>query len=235
MQGCPNLPPLTTRSRRGERRRSTGCRTPGRSRRGNKGNSQFACHPDAPLPSFGLPSFALNSCRANALRRGRQGRRSQLGDHPQYVREHSTWNGYLRHQEGDVATIADDLRANLDQLLFERLEHAASSHRKRLAIFARARYWRDLMLRVVERDCEGSTEIIGYQSALANKTIFNLKAPTEKIGIPSNHRRCQQNSEKQIEHNHKKAICQTSEIAQLFLISTDQRLGLTSSICSPVV
>jgi hypothetical protein len=40
-------------------------------------------------------------------------------DQAQNLLEHSPWDGDLGHLEGDIAAVADDLCADLDQLLFE--------------------------------------------------------------------------------------------------------------------
>ena len=44
---------------------------------------------------------------------------AQLGNHPQDVGEQVSWNGDLGHLEGDITPVADDLRADLDQLFFQ--------------------------------------------------------------------------------------------------------------------
>ena len=46
--------------------------------------------------------------------------RPQFRDHAQDVGEEISWNGHLRHLEGYVTGVADDLRANLDQLFAQR-------------------------------------------------------------------------------------------------------------------
>ena len=46
---------------------------------------------------------------------GRQVRRTQFRDYPQDVGEQVSWNGHLRHLEGKVAAMADDLRTYLDE------------------------------------------------------------------------------------------------------------------------
>jgi len=43
----------------------------------------------------------------------------QFRDEPQDVGEEISWNGDFGHLEGDVATVTDDLSADLDQLIFE--------------------------------------------------------------------------------------------------------------------
>jgi hypothetical protein len=53
--------------------------------------------------------------RPNALRCRYDGWRPQLRDQPQDVGEQVSRNCDLRHLEGDVAAVADDLRANLDE------------------------------------------------------------------------------------------------------------------------
>ena len=44
---------------------------------------------------------------------------AQFCDEPQYLLEYLPWGGDLGHLEGDIAPVADDLRANLDQLFLE--------------------------------------------------------------------------------------------------------------------
>jgi len=45
--------------------------------------------------------------------------RPQFPDQPQNLLEHLPWNGDLGHLEDEIATVADDLRADLDQLLLQ--------------------------------------------------------------------------------------------------------------------
>ena len=45
------------------------------------------------------------------------GRRPQFGDQPQDLGEQHSRHGDLGHLEGDIAAVADDPRADLDQLL----------------------------------------------------------------------------------------------------------------------
>ena len=45
--------------------------------------------------------------------------RPQFPDQPQNLLEHLPWNGDLGHLEDEIATVADDLRASLDQLLLQ--------------------------------------------------------------------------------------------------------------------
>src|SRR5208283_6046430 len=54
-----------------------------------------------------------------ALRSRRQGRRSQLRNHAQDVREQISRNGELRHLERDIAATAGGLCAGLDRLLLD--------------------------------------------------------------------------------------------------------------------
>jgi hypothetical protein len=57
-------------------------------------------------------------CRVRPLRPScRRGRCPQPGDQGQDIREHLTRHRDLGHLEGEVAAVADDLRADLDQLL----------------------------------------------------------------------------------------------------------------------
>ncbi len=50
----------------------------------------------------------------------RQRRRSQAVNEAQDLSEQGAWDGDLRHLESDIATVADDLGADLDQLLAQR-------------------------------------------------------------------------------------------------------------------
>src|SRR6516164_1430075 len=45
--------------------------------------------------------------------------RPQFRNEPQYLLEHLPWDRDLGHLEGDMATVAHDLRTNLDQLLLQ--------------------------------------------------------------------------------------------------------------------
>ena len=45
--------------------------------------------------------------------------RPQFRDEPQNLLEHLPWDGDLGHLEDDVAVVAHDLRADLDQLSFK--------------------------------------------------------------------------------------------------------------------
>src|SRR6266699_1167795 len=45
--------------------------------------------------------------------------RPQFRDEPQNLLEHLPWDGDLGHLEGDIAAVAHDLRADLDQLLLQ--------------------------------------------------------------------------------------------------------------------
>jgi hypothetical protein len=70
----------------------------------------------------GLPSSwrtpAVVVCRIRSLHLSRScGRRPKLGNKHQDVPEHEPRHGDLRHPERHVTAMADDLRANLDQLL----------------------------------------------------------------------------------------------------------------------
>ena len=42
-----------------------------------------------------------------------------LRDEPQYLLEHLPWDGDLGHLEGNIAAVAHDLRADLDQLVLQ--------------------------------------------------------------------------------------------------------------------
>ena len=60
--------------------------------------------------------FRWNTCQLNTSRGRRIGRRPQLRDAPQDVGEEIFRDSNLGHLEGDVAAVAHDLRADLDQL-----------------------------------------------------------------------------------------------------------------------
>ena len=45
--------------------------------------------------------------------------RPQFRDEPQNLLEHLPWDGDLSHLEGDVAAVANNLRADLDQLFLQ--------------------------------------------------------------------------------------------------------------------
>ena len=55
----------------------------------------------------------------NTLRRRRIGRWPQFRDEPQDVGEQISRNGNLSHLKRDTATVAHDLRADLDQLFLQ--------------------------------------------------------------------------------------------------------------------
>ncbi len=63
--------------------------------------------------------FARERVTPNALRCRSARRRSQFGDQPQDVGEEVSRDRDLGHLERDIAAVADDLRADLDQLLSE--------------------------------------------------------------------------------------------------------------------
>jgi hypothetical protein len=46
-------------------------------------------------------------------------RRPQFGDQSQNLGEQYSWHGDLGHLEGDIATVVNNLRANVDQLLLQ--------------------------------------------------------------------------------------------------------------------
>jgi len=64
------------------------------------------------LPSMSPRARPGRSCSRRANRR-----RAQRRDQPQDIREQAARDGNLSHLEGNVAAVADDLCANLDQLL----------------------------------------------------------------------------------------------------------------------
>ena len=45
--------------------------------------------------------------------------RPQFRDQSQNLLEHLPWDGDLRHLEGDITAVADELSANLDQLFLQ--------------------------------------------------------------------------------------------------------------------
>ena len=74
----------------------------------------FCCHPDAPLLWFLIgrkTSKRFTSIRLPAV--------AQFRDQPQDVGKQFSRDGDLGHLECDVAAMADDLRANFDELLFQ--------------------------------------------------------------------------------------------------------------------
>jgi hypothetical protein len=60
--------------------------------------------------------FRWSTSEPNTSRRRRIRRRPQLGDQPQYLGEQISRDSDLGHLEGNVAAVAHDLRADLDQL-----------------------------------------------------------------------------------------------------------------------
>src|ERR1700751_15539 len=64
-------------------------------------------------------ALASNALHTIASRRCRIGRRPQLRDEPQDVGEEIFRDSTLGHLEGDVAAMAHDLRADLDQFLLQ--------------------------------------------------------------------------------------------------------------------
>jgi hypothetical protein len=61
----------------------------------------------------------LNACISSVSRWRWWWLRAQFRDEPQISLEHLPWDGDLRHLEGDVAAVANDLRAELDQLFLK--------------------------------------------------------------------------------------------------------------------
>jgi hypothetical protein len=45
--------------------------------------------------------------------------RPQFRDEPQNLQEHLPWDRDLGHLEGDIAAVADDFRANLDEFFLQ--------------------------------------------------------------------------------------------------------------------
>src|SRR6516164_3575003 len=75
--------------------------------------------------------------------------RPQFRNEPQYLLEHLPWNRDLGHLEGDMATVAHDLRTNLDRLLLQARQRpvldwlgVASMRRKFPRLQASAWSWR---------------------------------------------------------------------------------------------
>lgn len=66
-----------------------------------------------------LLSVVTNARHPNTLRCRRDRRRPQFGNEPQDVGEEVSRDRDLGHLEGDIAAVADDLRADLDQLLLQ--------------------------------------------------------------------------------------------------------------------
>ena len=66
-----------------------------------------------------LLSVLTNARHPNTLRCRRGRRRPQFGNEPQDVGEEVSRDRDLGHLEGDIAAVADDLRADLDQLLLQ--------------------------------------------------------------------------------------------------------------------
>ena len=60
-----------------------------------------------------------NTARPSASGRRRRRLRPQFGDQSQNLLEHLSWDGDLGHLERDVAAVADNLCADLDQLLLQ--------------------------------------------------------------------------------------------------------------------
>jgi hypothetical protein len=61
----------------------------------------------------------LNAWPSIVSRWRRRWLRPQLRDEPQYLLEHLPWDGDLGHLEGDIAAVAHDLRADLDELFLQ--------------------------------------------------------------------------------------------------------------------
>src|SRR5262250_2208311 len=72
-------------------------------------------HQGAPLSWVLLELMATErASRCSWIRRW-----PQFGDQPQYLGEQQPWHGDLGHLERNVASVADDLRADLDKLLLQ--------------------------------------------------------------------------------------------------------------------
>jgi hypothetical protein len=63
--------------------------------------------------------FSWNSSQPGRLCRGRIGRWPQFGDQPQAVGEEVSRDSNFGHLEGNIASVTDDLGADLDQLLLQ--------------------------------------------------------------------------------------------------------------------
>jgi hypothetical protein len=80
---------------------------------------QTDCHRRAGGPNRGLRRVLTNAQLPNASGCRNVRRRPRFGDETQDVGEEVSRNCDLRHLKRDIATVAHDLRADLDQLLFE--------------------------------------------------------------------------------------------------------------------
>jgi hypothetical protein len=63
--------------------------------------------------------FLSNAKQLSASRRCDRRWRPQLRDQPQDIGEQNSGDDDLGHPEGDITAVADDLRANLDQLFLQ--------------------------------------------------------------------------------------------------------------------
>ena len=84
-------------------------------RHGAYGKRRNCLHQGAPRPRFLLEPMATGrTSRWRWIRR-----QPQFGDQPQNLGEQHSWHGDLGHLERNVASVADDLRADLDKLLLQ--------------------------------------------------------------------------------------------------------------------
>src|SRR5262249_17830443 len=79
--------------------------------------SHLAIFPDIGTHSSGV--LALNARPSKVLRQRWWWLRPQFRDEPQNLLEHLPWDGDLGHLEGDIAAVAHDFCADLDQLLLQ--------------------------------------------------------------------------------------------------------------------
>ena len=77
------------------------------------------------------PRFRLDTRHRYALRSRRDRRRAKFRDHSKNLREQIFRNRYLGHLERDVARMADNLRADFDQLLPQRRHRPVADRLRR--------------------------------------------------------------------------------------------------------
>lgn len=93
---------------------------------GERENYRILLHRDAPLPSFSI-GHATSERTAQRCDR----RRPQVRDHAQDAGEEVSRDGHLRHLEGDIAAMADEPGADLDQLLAQRRHRPVADRLRR--------------------------------------------------------------------------------------------------------
>jgi len=107
----PNLPRLVVFDKPGSPNRLVDGYLGGRSLRPAPENVAFPV-----IATHFSRKFGSNARHTNGSRGRRDWRRSQFRDHPQDIGEQISRNRDLHHLEGDVAPVAHDFRADLDQL-----------------------------------------------------------------------------------------------------------------------